>query len=109
MIDWTQSMSQTYEFYKVNPETWTDTIRITTVTKCNIKRDMNVQTLGSASITLTEPLGECYIRIYLIAVQNGERERVALGTYLFQPSSSSYDGKYKTIPMDGYTPKICRH
>lgn len=105
-IDWTKSMSQTFEFYKVDPITWKDTTMLTQIKKCSISRDEETQTLGSATIDATETLDECYVRIYLVVSQNGFSEKVALGTYLVQTPSTSYDGKSNNITMDAYTPLI---
>lgn len=106
MIDWTKSMSQTYEFYVVDPLTWKDTERLEHVKTCSISRDDETQTRGSATIDTTEVLDECYVRIYLVASQNGNTEKVALGTYLVQTPSVSYDGKNSDISMDAYSPLI---
>ena len=106
MIDWLSSMQQTYEFYEVDPWTWKDARLIDTVTQCNINRDSSNETLGSATIDSTEVLGECYVRIYLVVIQNGLTEKVPLGTFLVQTPSISFDGKVKTISMDAYTPLI---
>ncbi len=106
MIDWTKSMTQTFEFYMVDPLTWKDTILLDQIKSCDITRDEEVQTLGSATIDTTEILDECYVRVYLVAGQNGVTEKVALGTFLVQTPSTSYDGKSNSITMDAYTPLI---
>ena len=106
MIDWTSTMQQTYEFYIVDPISWKDTKLIRNVKSCTINRDSTAETLGSASLSMTEIIGECYVRIYLITIQNGVKEKHPLGTYLVQTPSSSYDGRIKDITMDAYTPLI---
>lgn len=106
MPDWTQSMTQTFEYYTVDPGTWKDVKRLDTVTSCSITRDINAETLGSASIDVTEMFGESYIRAYLVTVQNGVTEKFPLGTYLIQTPSSSYNGKYTSVSLDAYTPLI---
>ena len=106
MIDWTASMQQTFEFYVVDPATWMDDKRLDTVTKCTINRDSSNSTLGSATIDCDEAMEECYIRIYLVAIQNGITERVPLGTFLVQTSGINFDGKASSISMDAYTPLI---
>lgn len=106
MVDWTASMRQTFEYYIVDPNTWKDTRRLTSVIESGISRDLEAETLGSASITTTEWLGECYIRIYLIVIQNGVKTKHPLGTYMIQTPSYSFDGKVKNITLDGYTPLI---
>ena len=106
MPDWTKTMQQTFEYYIVDPGTWRDTRKINTVISSSITRDSTLETLGSASITIAESLGECYIRIYLIAIQNGIREKHSLGTFLVQSPSYSFDGKIKNVTLDAYTPLL---
>ena len=106
MPDWGASMQQTFEYYIVDPGTWKDASRITTVTSCTINRDSESETKGSATIDLTGSLGECYIRTYLITIQNGVKEKIPLGTYMIQTPSSSYDGMKESISADAYTPLI---
>lgn len=106
MPDWTKTMQQTFEYYIVDPETWRDTRKINTVISSSITRDSTLETLGSASITIAESLGECYIRIYLITIQNGIREKYSLGTFLVQSPSYSFDGKIKNVTLDAYTPLL---
>lgn len=106
MPDWSASMQQTFEYYIVDPGTWRDMERITIVTKSSVERDSDSETLGSASIETTESLGECYVRIYLITIQNGIREKHPLGTFLVQTPTTSYNGMVKKITMDAYTPLL---
>lgn len=106
MPNWTESMQQTFEYYVVDPSTWRDTRRLDNVKSCTITRDSSVETLGSATIDVTESVGECYIRIYLITIQNGVREKHPLGTFLVQTPSSNYDGKLRNVSMDAYTPLL---
>ena len=74
MADWTAAMTQTFEYYTVDPGTWRDVRRVTTVTSSSIKRDLSSDTLGSATFDMTETLGEVYLRVYLVTVQNGIRD-----------------------------------
>ena len=106
MADWLASMQQTFEYYVVNPDTWMDERKIDTVKSSSINRDDDSETLGSATINITESIGECYIRIYLVTIQNGIRERHPLGTYLVQTPSASFDGRINNITMDAYTPLL---
>lgn len=106
MPDWTKSMDRTYEYYIVDPGTWKDVKRVNGVLTSTLNRDKTVETLGSATFDIEESIGEAYVRVYLITIQNGVRERHALGTYLVQTPSSSFDGKMKTISLDAYTPLL---
>lgn len=106
MADWTASMQQTFEYYTVDPLTWKDVKKIDNVKSCSISRDSDAETLGSATFDVTESLGEAYIRVYLITIQNGITEKHPLGTFLVQTPSSSFDGKIRKISMDAYTPLL---
>lgn len=106
MVNWFESMQQTFEYYLVDPITWKDTKQLNNVKSCTIDRDYETTTLGSATIDVTESTGECYIRVYLITIQNGVRERHPLGTFLVQTPSTSFDGKIKDISLDVYTPLL---
>lgn len=106
MVDWTKSMQQTFEYYVVDPGTWKDMQLVDNVKSCSINRDSDAETLGSASISITDSLGECYIRVYLVTIQNGLKERHPLGTFLVQTPSSSFNGKIRDVTMDAYTPLL---
>ena len=106
MPDWTSSMTHSFEYYVVDPSTWKDVKLLDNVTSCSITRDSELETLGSASFDVAESVGETYIRAYLITIQNGIRERFPLGTYLAQTPSSSFDGRIRSVSMDGYTPLL---
>lgn len=106
MPNWSESMQQTFEYYIVDPGTWKDIKLIDNVKTCSINRDADAETLGSATIDVTGSLDECYIRIYLITIQNGVREKFPLGTFLIQTPSSSFNGKIQSVSMDAYTPLL---
>lgn len=106
MVDWTDSMDQTFEYYEVDPNTWKDKRLLNNVKSCTINRDSGVDTLGSASIDVLETVGECYVRVYLVTIQNGVKERHPLGTFLVQTPSSTFDGKTRNVTMDAYTPLL---
>ena len=106
MANWLESMQQTYEYYVVDPATWHDKKLITTVKSCSITRDSEVETLGSASFDITENIGECYVRSYLITIQNGVKEKHPLGTFLVQTPLISFDGKVRNTTLDAYTPLL---
>lgn len=106
MPDWTKSMEQSFEYYTVEPTTLTDVKRIKTVTASSFDRDNDVQSLGSATVDVTESTGETYLRCYLKTIQNGKTERFPIGTVLCQTPKTSFDGVVKNISMDCYTPLI---
>lgn len=104
MPNWSASMQQTFEYYVVDPGTWKETKLLDNVKSCSITRDSDTETLGSATIDVDGLVGECYVRVYLITIQNGLRERFPLGTFLVQTPSSTFDGKTRDVSMDAYTP-----
>lgn len=106
MPNWFESMQQTYEYYIVDPGTWMDTKHLSNVKSCAITRDSTVETLGSASIDIEEAIGECYIRVYLVTIQNGITEKTPLGTFMVQTPTTTFDGRSSSVSMDAYTPLI---
>lgn len=106
MPDWTKPMQQTYEFFVVDPSTWKDVRPLDCVKSCTINRDSEAETLGSATFQLTETITESYVRVYLVTIQNGVKERHPLGTFLAQTPSSDFDGKVLNASVDAYTPLI---
>lgn len=106
MADWLSSMQQTFEYYVVDPGTWRDVRLIDNVRSCTISRDVEAETLGSATIDVVGSLGECYIRVYLVTIQNGIRERHPLGTFLVQTPSFTFNGLVQTMTIDAYTPLL---
>ena len=106
MIDWTASMQQTFEFYVVDPGTWGNKKKLDEVTGCTISWSDEDETLGSATIVSTEVLDECYVRVYLICIQNGSRYEFPLGTFLVQTPKEMYNGRVKNISLEAYTPLI---
>lgn len=106
MPDWTKSMTQFFEYYEVDPYSWTNIRRINNVKSSKIVIDSGAETFGSATYDISEDIGECYIRTYLVIIQNGKKEKIPLGTHIVQTPSHSFDGKEKNISIDAYTPLL---
>lgn len=106
MPDWTKSMQQSYEYYTVEPTTLADVKRLENVKNASFNYDSESETLGSATIDVTNSVGESYIRGYLKTIQNGVTEKFPLGMVLSQTPSSSFNGKILDVSMDCYTPLI---
>lgn len=106
MADWLSSMQQTFEYYIVDPGTWKDKKQLDNVKSSSINRDSTAETLGSATFDVTDSVGECYLRDYLVTIQNGVTEKHPLGTFLVQTPSSSFNGKIRNVSMDAYTPLL---
>lgn len=106
MIDWLSSMTQTYEFYEVDPGTWKDKKRLTNMLSCKISRDSETDTLHTANISTTDILGEMCVRVYLVVIQNGVKHNEPLGTFLTQTPSRKFNGKHNDISVDAYSPLL---
>ena len=106
MIDWSRQMSQDFEHWVVNPNTWTDSRKLDYVNSCSIKYDASAETIGTATFTSYERLSECYVRVYLIAKQNGIEYKIPLGTNLVQTPSVKYDGFVKSMNINAYSPLV---
>lgn len=105
-MDWTSSMQQTFEYCEVDPNTWKDARRLDMFSSCKIDWDAETDTLGSASYEVYDYLDECYVRAYMIAIQNGVKNKIPLGTFLVQSPSDNFDGKRHKYSIEGYTPLI---
>ena len=106
MLDWTSTMQQTFEYYIVDPGTWCDDKKLNTVRSCTITRDSDTDTLGSATIDADDVVGECYIRVYLVCIQNGVTYKNPLGTFLVQTPTSKFNGALRSVSMQAYSPLL---
>lgn len=105
-MDWTKSMNQTFDFYLVDPVTWQDKELLTNISSASIEKSLSNTMISSASISIDSELAECYIRIYLRVTQDGDEDRYALGTFMVQTPSVSFDGKVTTTKLTAYSPLI---
>lgn len=108
MTDWHESRTTTYEYYLVDPNTWMNKRKLGDIKPGgSVTRDTTTDTLIGASLSLNgEDLGEFYVRIYLITIQNGIKDKKVLGTFLAQTSSTSFDGKISTPSVTCYSPLL---
>ena len=87
MVDWTASMQQTFEYYIVDPNTWANSEVLNNVKSCGINRDSSVETLGSATIDITESVGpsssSCTFRVSICAWVRSRSFRSARSFRLF--------------------------
>lgn len=103
-VNWRESMQQSFKYYEVDPLTWMNKEEIPNVRNSSIDWDADTDTLVSASIDIEDLQKECYIRVYLVTIQNGVKEEHPLGTFLVQTPSQSFNGKSRTITLDAYSP-----
>ena len=104
MPDWRKPMTQSYRYYMVSPLTWANDKELRNVKSCSIDWDVDTETLCSASMEVEDMPTECYVRVYLVTIQNGIKEEHPLGTVLVQTPSQSFNGKSQTIKLDAYSP-----
>lgn len=106
MPNWAKPMQQSYEYYTVEPTTLADLKRLDNAKTASFSRDSTVETLGSATIDMTNSIGEAYVRCYLKTIQNGVTEKFPLGTVLVQTPRETFNGKITDVSMDAYTPLL---
>lgn len=104
-IDWTAGMTQTFELVAVDAGTWTETGAVDLLEGATIARE-DEGTRVSVDLDLGGELAQGYYRLYLIAEQDGEGERVALATFLVTSCARSYDGRRSTWTATGYSPLV---
>ena len=103
MINWNNGFSAIYYATKVNPDTWADTEEIKIISG-NITRNADSNLMESADLTITDTVGpEEWVRIYLIAQQGGNKERVPLFTGLVSSPSKDIDGNSIQHKLDCYS------
>lgn len=102
-MDWHAGMSQTYELIKIDGSTWLETEKVQTLSECSITyEDEGLRYSVTASVD--EELDPGYYRIYLIAEQGDDKQRVALATFLSEIDTWEGDGKRITYKIEGYSP-----
>lgn len=99
---WESGFSASYRAYIVDPTTWEDTDEIE-ITGGTISRDSGDDLLESASLDVREKLGETWVRVYLIAEQDGGTVRVPLFTGLTSSPSRDLDGLRESFSVDCYS------
>ena len=103
MIDWTKGFTSQYYVSVIDPVTWRDRERIEIVDGSITKNTTGL--LQSADVTCVKYVRglERWLRIYLIAKQNDETERVALFTGLDSSPDREINGTYETNPVQIYS------
>lgn len=89
-MNWTRGFSALYELKKVDPVTWMDTGSFEFTGGSISRTDDNLQ--ESAVIQMTTDPGECWLRVYLNAKQEGSGARIALFTGLSSTPQRDLDG-----------------
>lgn len=103
MIDWSKGISTEYYVTEVDPRTWADMAEIPIVSG-TVTKAADSDLVQSADVTITEAVGaETWMRIYLIAQQGGEKERIPLFTGIASSPSRNINGNRQTRKLDCYS------
>lgn len=101
-MNWKKGYSASFLAMRVNPKTWQDLEEIK-ILDGSISRDDSSDLLESASVTMTEAIGEIWVRIYLVARQNGEAARVPLFTGLTSEPTRNIRGNHESYDVECYS------
>ena len=103
MIDYGNGISATYYAARVNPHTWSDSEEIE-VMSGSITKKAGSDLVVSAEVTVSEDIGtESWLRVYLIAEQDGAKERVPLFTGIASSPSRDIKGERETRKLECYS------
>lgn len=107
-MDWSRTAQLTWRYCLVDTETWDDGDVLDGVTSCSVSWDSSTETLLSGSLEVDEnfPSGECYVRVWCDATQDGRTERFAVATMLCQASSDSSEGTKRTFSVEAHSPLL---
>lgn len=107
MTDWTKSMQQRFRYYEVDPSTWRDVREIEGVTQCEVTRDIDSDTVESASLTIVGgTLSECVVRAYMECRQGGAWERHGIGTWICQTPKRTWRRGVGELQVSAYSPLL---
>lgn len=107
MIDWTRGYVAHWGAYEVNRPTWADGAAIGGFVSASVERDSSSESplLESGSLTIDTPVyegtGERYVRLVMVAEQDGETERVDVCTLLCSSSMGDFDRGTDTLSVEG--------
>ena len=101
-MDWSKGFTAEYKLFKVDTSTWNDLEELPLISG-SISRSMTDSLLESASIEVSEYIGETWVRVYLIARQGGDIVREPIFTGLASSPSRSLNGKRQTFDVDCYS------
>lgn len=100
-MDWSKGFSALYDLKRVDPASWMDagSLNFTAGTV----RKSDTQLIESADLTMTEPAGECWVRVYLKARQTDDGARSAIFTGLAMTPRREQDGLRAAYSTDCYS------
>ena len=102
-MDYSQSYTATWRIFRVNRNTWADREQLQDVDSVSITRTANGSLLESGSLTVTGEFEPDYYRIVMTAEQNGDVERIDVGTLFFDTNGGTIDYGTTVYSVDGYS------
>lgn len=102
-VDWSRGMRQSFELVEVDADTWTEGAEHGELVSATVTYEDEGQ-LCSAELESDEQFSTGYYRLYIVAEQDGEAERVPVATVLCESDTLSSDGKHATYDATGYSP-----
>lgn len=106
-INWSKGYSCTWRIYVVSPDTWADDAIIGGLESAEVERSYegDAPLIESGSFDVTYPIGEAwnekYLRLVMVAEQDGIRERVEVCTLLCASASGEIDKGADKIKITG--------
>ena len=93
-FDWSRGAAHRWRYWIVDPDTWQDSEELRNVRSCEITRDLESDTMESATLSFDgdPPEGELIVRAYLEATQRFSSARICVGTMVLQTPAWSGDG-----------------
>lgn len=103
MIDFSKSYTSEWRVFRVNRATWADAEPIDDVDQVDITRTADGSLIESGSMDVTGDLETDYYRVVMTAIQDGEAQRVDVGTLLFDINGGEVNYGTTSQSADGYS------
>ena len=100
-MNWNEGLSALYELKTVDPVSWMDSGSLDFIEGSITKTDSEL--IESASLKMTEMIGESWVRVYLKAKQTGTGARVAVFTGLATTLNQNIDGWRSEYPVSCFS------
>lgn len=106
-IDWSRGYTCKWRIYEVSPDTWADYAIIEGFESASVERSYegDAPLIESGSFEISQPITDAwkerYIRLVMIAEQDGIRERVEVCTLLCTSASGKIDKKVDVLKITG--------
>ena len=103
MINYNNGISAIYYATRVDPKTWADAGEIPIISG-TITKNAGSDLVVSADLSVKEEIGaEEWVRVYLVAEQNGAKERVPIFTGIVSSPTRDINGTSETRKLDCYS------